>query len=546
MEHALAAEDFQGAIRLVEEGGQEILRGSQMNTLLGWWEDLPLELVESRPKLCLIYSWAWLATGHPEESESCLLAIEQELGATMDEFIVEEPGAKSIEPADLVALEEIAVIRGQLAIVGGDIAEALKLSRLVLPYLEEDGQPFIYNPPVNLRTIAHFNMGVAHKIRGELDRAEQALSEAILLGQKQGNVHVVAAAFGNLASAQAIQGELNKAMQTCQRGLQIVQEMAGRSSPLSGRLQVELGALLYEHNDLEPSLQHLQDGISVAKTWGYMDALLPGYTGLARLRATKGDWSGAFTALDELVRLGRRTPETVMPTVESFRARLWVAQGNVEAAGHWVATARPHLDGDLNYLQEEESIILARVLIAQQRWIEAELLITRLLELAKGGERWGRVIELLILRALTLDVQHRQGEALEPLAEALRLSEPQGYVRIFVDEGEPMAQLLYRAVANGIRPGYSGKLLNVLHDSESSAATESEVREPKSRIIEPLTAREIEVLDCLTEGLSNREIAQQLTISLTTVKTHTRNIYRKLDVNSRTQAVARGKALGIS
>ncbi len=309
---------------------------------------------------------------------------------------------------------------------------------------------------------------------------------------------------------------------------------------------MELGALLYEQNDLEASLQHLQDGISVAKPWDYMDALLPGYTGLARLRATKGNWSMAFTALDELARLGRRTPETVMPTVESFRARLWVAQGNVEAAGHWVATVRPNLDGDLNYPQEEENIILARVLIAQQRWIEAALLVNRLLELAKGGERWGRVIHLFILRALALDAQDQPGEALESLAEALRLAEPQGYVRIFVDEGEPMAQLLYGAVANGTRPGYSGKLLSVLHDSESLTATESDVREPKTKLIEPLSAREIEVLDCLTEGLSNREIAQQLTISLTTVKTHTRNIYRKLDVNSRTQAVARGKALGIT
>jgi LuxR family maltose regulon positive regulatory protein len=234
-----------------------------------------------------------------------------------------------------------------------------------------------------------------------------------------------------------------------------------------------------------------------------------------------------------------------MPIVESFRARLWAVQGNVDAAGRWAETSGLHVDGELSYLREEESINLARVLMAQKRWDVAGRLIGRLLEAAESGERWGRVIELLILQALLLDAQDESDEALEFLARALPLAEPQDYMRIFIDEGEPMAQLLYRAAAHGITPGYTGKLLASFQNLESAPVAESEVRAAKFGIIEPLSAREFEVLDCLTEGLSNREIAQRLTISLTTVKTHTRNIYRKLDVNSRTQAVARSIALGI-
>jgi LuxR family maltose regulon positive regulatory protein len=183
--------------------------------------------------------------------------------------------------------------------------------------------------------------------------------------------------------------------------------------------------------------------------------------------------------------------------------------------------------------------------MAQKRWDAAVGLIGRLLEVTENGGRWGRVIELLILQALALDAQGQSDEALRPLSQALTLGKPQGYVRIFVDEGEPMAHLLYRAAAHGITPGYTGALLAALQNLRLAPVGESEVREPISGIIDPLSVRELEVLDCLAEGLSNREIAQQLTISLTTVKTHTRNIYRKLDVNSRTQAVARGKALGI-
>jgi LuxR family maltose regulon positive regulatory protein len=545
VEHALAAGDYPGVVRLIEEGAQELLTDGRMNTLLRWWKELPPKTVETRPKLCLIYSWAWLATGHPEEAESCLIAIERELGVTMDEFVVEGRRAKSVEPAVQGALEEIAVVRGQLALLSGDVVEALKLSRFVLPYLEEDDQPFLYNPPAKLRTVAYFNMGIAHKLGGELSRAEQSLTEAILLGQKQGNVHVVAAAFGQLANVQAVRGYLGQVLRTCQEGLTVILEMAGRGSPMTGRLQTELGVLLYERNELETALHHLQEGISVAKPWGYVDALLQGYTGLAQLRVAQGDWSGAFAALDELAMLGRSKPEIVMPTVESFRARLWTAQENVEAAGLWAETSGLHVDSELSYMREEETIILARVLMAQKIWDAADRLIDRLLKVTESGDRWGRVIELLILRALVFDAQDKSNVALEHLARALKLGEPQGYVRIFVDEGETMARLLYLAAARGISPGYTGELLTAFQDMEPSPIAESEVREPKSGFIEPLSVRELEVLDCLADGLSNREIAQRLTISLTTVKTHTRNIYRKLDVNSRTQAVAKGKAFGI-
>jgi len=544
VDHSLVARDYQRAIRLIEQGMEEIFQSSRLNTLLRWWPQIPPELIESRPKLSLNFSWAWLATGHPEEAEGCLLAIERTLGAKIDEFFTGNTESASLVPATRAALIEVAVVRGQLAIGRGDISKALELSLLVLPSLMEEDQPYLLNPPIDSRTVVYFTMGQVYKARGELSAAENALSRAAALGSEQENVHIVSVAFGQLASVQVIQGKLNQAKQTCQRGLQSVQQMAGRSSPMSGRLQVELGTLHYERNNLEAALHHLEEGINVARPWGYMDALLPGHRVLAQLRVAQGDWSGAFSILDELTKLGGSNPDTGM-ALEAFRARLWTAQGNVEAAGLWAETSELQVDGKLDYLREEENIILARVLMAQRKWDVAVGFIGRLLEVTESGERWGRVIELLILRALALDALGQLDEELEPLARALTLAMPQGYVRIFVDEGEPMAQLLYRAVAHGITPSYTGKLLTSLQYSESVPVPPTGIQESKPGIIEPLSAREIEVLDCLAEGLSNREIAQRLTISLTTVKTHTRNIYRKLDVNNRTQAVAKGRALGI-
>ncbi len=545
VEHALAAKDYENAIHLIELSLQEMFRHSQLNILLGWWAQLPHELVILHPALCISSSWAWVATGQPEEAERCLQITEQALGAKMDELFVDGGGGQISSPESLSGLVDVAIIRAQLAIGRGEIGEALRLTGLVLPYLEDDDQPFLYNPPMDLRNLVFFIMGIAHKLRGELREAGKALLDAAELAYERRNVHLVSTAYGHLATVQALQGQLRQAESTCRRGLQLVQEIARQRSPISSLCQAELGIVLYEQNDLEAAQYHLQEAIAVARPWGHWEGFLPGYTGLAQLRAAQGEWDEAFAALDELAELGQSNPEAVIPTVESFKARLWAAQGNVEAAGLWAETSGIHVDGELSYPREEESIVLARVLMAQKRWDAAARLIGRLLEVTESGERWGRVIELLILQALVLGAQDRPDAALEPLARALTLAEPQGYVRIFVDEGEPMAQLLYRAAAHGITPGYTGELLAAFQNLESAPVVESEVREPKSGIIEPLSARELEVLDCLTEGLSNREIAQRLTISLTTVKTHTRNIYRKLDVHSRSQAVAKGKALGI-
>jgi LuxR family maltose regulon positive regulatory protein len=544
VEHALAAEDFDNVIRLAELGAMEILMQGQQSVLLKWQGELPRELVASRPRFCMTIAWAWLSIGHTREAEACLQLLEQSLGKEMVALYAVQDRAEKIDPAIQVVLVEIAVMRIELAIEGGDIAQVFKLSQLVLPYLEDEERPHQDSHLENLRSVVFFVLGLAYKISGELSEAGEALSKAAVLGRQLGNVYVAAGSVGRLAGVQAMQGHLDQAVRTCKQGLKLVQEMVGEP-PMFGLIHAELGNLLFERNDLEAALHHLQEGVDLAKPWGFLEAFVPGYMGLARLKAAQGEWSEAFAVLDELMELGQRNPEAVMPAVEAFRAKLWAAQGNVESAGMWAETSGLHVDGELSYLREGESIILVRVLMAQKRWDAAVGLIGRLLEVTENGGRWGRVIELLILQALALDAQGQSDEALRPLSQALTLGKPQGYVRIFVDEGEPMAHLLYRAAAHGITPGYTGALLAALQNLRLAPVGESEVREPISGIIDPLSVRELEVLDCLAEGLSNREIAQQLTISLTTVKTHTRNIYRKLDVNSRTQAVARGKALGI-
>jgi len=549
VQHALVARDYDDAIRLIQVGAQEMLVGSQLSVLLKWWPQLPQELVAFRPKLCMTYAWAWVATGHPEEAERCLQTIEQALGAEMDELCSGSDPTQTLPPEVQAALVEVAVVRAELAIERGNVDRALQLCRLALPYLEGDEGPIFYNHPIDSRLIVSFVMGLAHIYRGELSAADNALSEAASLGQERRNVPVVAGSYGRQASVQALQGHLRRAVRTCQRGLQVVQEMAGRRLPMTSLIQAQLGTLQYEQNDLEAALSHLQESISLAKSWGLLEAFVPAYTGLAQVRVAQGDWGSAFAALDELAVLGQNNPQAVMPAVESQRAILWVAQGKVDSARRWAQVASLDLDGEIGFRREAELIILARVQMAEKRWDEATLLVCRLLDGAETGERWRSVIELLALQALLLDAQGKRDEALEPLARALTLAEPEGYVRIFVNEGQPMATLLRAAASRDVAPPYVARLLSAFAESavdqrpKTKADRSSYVLRPSSPLVEPLSERELEVLRLMAAGLKYKEVAEELVISLNTVRYHTRNIYGKLGVNSRTRAIARATDL---
>jgi ATP/maltotriose-dependent transcriptional regulator MalT len=210
-----------------------------------------------------------------------------------------------------------------------------------------------------------------------------------------------------------------------------------------------------------------------------------------------------------------------------------------------VADGEPTLPQQPDYFALIEYIVLARILIAQEQWDEATSLLRQLLNAARAGSRTSRVIEILAFLALALQALGDTPQAIAALQRALTLAEPEGYIRIFVDEGPPMACLLYQALTRGIRPDYVLRLLAAFPVPEPEAATPSVVHRPSAALVEPLSERELEVLQLIAGGLTNREIASRLFLSLNTVKAHTRNTYGKLDVHTRTEAAARARALGL-
>ncbi|MFC1961263.1 LuxR C-terminal-related transcriptional regulator [Chloroflexota bacterium] len=229
----------------------------------------------------------------------------------------------------------------------------------------------------------------------------------------------------------------------------------------------------------------------------------------------------------------------------AWQARLWLAQGKLELAAQWAAERTLPPDNELVFLHEVEDVALARILVAQGKLEEATGLLKRLYEVAALGGRTARMIEVLNLQALSSQASNDIPQALVNLEKALLLAEPGGFIRAFVDEGPPLAQLLYEALTNGIKVDYVGRLLAAFPVSEQTLTSPSKTQVPEFNMVEPLSERELEVLHLVAEGLTNPEIAAKLFISLNTVKVHTRNINSKLDTHNRTQAVAKARTLGI-
>jgi LuxR family maltose regulon positive regulatory protein len=272
-----------------------------------------------------------------------------------------------------------------------------------------------------------------------------------------------------------------------------------------------------------------------------------GYTVLATILQAQNDAAGALEALQHAEKIQSRHPNyhKLNSMVNICRVRLCLTQGEPEDAARQAMETQLG-ETEILIFREQEQMILARVLIVQTRWSEALHLLAQLAKDAETGRRFGRLIEILALQAVARQLQGDTAQALIALEKALTIGEPEGYVRVFVDQGTPMATLLRQAGARGTVPDYVSRLLVALgaEGKESASAPPPSSSSPFP-LAEPLTSRETEVLRLLGEGYSNQQIAETLVVTLNTVKKHASNIYGKLGVRSRTRAVVRAQELGL-
>jgi len=557
--HALAAEDFGRAADLVELAVPAMRRNRQEATVLGWLKALPDELVRARPVLSVHYAGTLLLNGELEGVLARLRDAEQWLDTKTD--MGELALASS---AEMVVVDEeefrglpgsIAIYRAAIALALGDVADTMKYARRVLDLVPEDDH-------LRRGSAAGF-LGLAYWTRGDLEAAHRSYAECMARVQRAGHISDAIGCSIALADIRISQGRLREAMSTYERGLQLATEQSALLLRGAADMHVGMSELHLERDDLDAATQHLLRSKELGELAGLRQNRYRWRVAMARIRKAEGDLAGALDLLQEAERLYVSDFFPYVHPVAASVSRVWVAQGRVGEAFDWARELGLSVSDDLSYLREFEHITLARVLLARSKsdrtehsMLEAMELLERLLQAAEEGERTGSIIEILMLQALAHQIQGDISAALVPLERALMLAEPEGYVRIFVDEGPPMAVLLAklhehsqkrpRAALMNVPLAYIERLLALLRGERvqegisPAAPSAPALAQP---LLDPLTERELEVLRLIAAGLSNRDIAARLVLALSTVKSYVNTIYGKLQVESRTQAVARARAL---
>jgi LuxR family maltose regulon positive regulatory protein len=384
-------------------------------------------------------------------------------------------------------------------------------------------------------------LGLAYWTSGDLEAANRSVADSVASLHMAGNIYFQIVGTVVLADIRVAQGRLHEAARAYEQSLQLATEQGGPVLLGTADLYTGLSELHRERNDLEAATQHLLRGKALGE-----QAVLPGSesrlgAAMARLKEAQGDLDGALDLLHEAERLYKRDPVPDVRPVAALKARVWLLQGRLTEALGWVRERGLFADDDLSYLREFEHITLARVLIAEFKSERAEGSIHEAMG-AKAGGRTGSVIEVLVLQALAHQAQGDIPPALVSLERALTLAKPEGYIRIFVDEGQPMQTLLAESLAHEADPVYVTQLLAVMNQQMGD---ETATPDPNELLIEPLSKRELEVLRLLAMGHTNQAVADELIIAVSTAKKHVNNIFGKLGVGSRTQAVSRARELDL-
>jgi LuxR family maltose regulon positive regulatory protein len=517
--HALAAGDAPYAARVVERHVDELILRGEAATIGRWVSTLPADLTSTRPRSCLAQTFAAVARGDLEAAQASLDAAERAVATPPHEVI--EP---TVGPAGSLLINVHATIALERAVLAHLRGDAEATARFASDALAAAGEQ-----ETMLGSIAQWHLAVAEWLRGRLPEAELAFASSIRHWRATGQADLIAWGSHHLGEVQRARAELDAAVQTARRVLELT------DAPASGVAYLGMAQVAYERNELDAARAHVVEGIKRCRQYAYTQPLAGGLATLAWIRLADGDREGALDAIAEAERIAPGADVTsLLNPVPAQRARLLLALGDVEGAGRWLRLRGVGVDDAVDYRREREYLVLARVLLAGDRPDAAVRLLDRLHHAATAAGRTGSQIEIQALRALGLTAHGRPAYAEEVLVEALRLAHPQGYIRVFADEGPPMRALLGRLMATqrDLPLGYLGRLIRAVEPGPPG-------------LVDGLTSRELEVLRLLAAGRPNQQIARELVVAPSTVKKHVTHILQKLGAANRTEATHRARQLGL-
>ncbi|MFC1879120.1 LuxR C-terminal-related transcriptional regulator [Chloroflexota bacterium] len=522
--HAAAANDIARAERLIEGDGLPIHWLGAASPVLNWLASLPKTELDARPSLWVTYASVLVFAGQSGGVEQKLQAAEAAIAEAADvkaapgglQNII-EPEAK---PQDLIG--RIAALRAMMAVPLHQVESIITQSRLALEQLHSDNLTY--------RTAANWTLGYAYEIQGDRIAASQAYSEVISRTKASGNFMFTLAATTSLGNIQEAENQLHLAAETQRAALQLAGDPP---VPFACASYLSLARILYEWNELDAAEQHAQKSAQLAQQIEGVDTPAACWLFLCRLKLAQGDVAEAAFMLAQADQfMQQHNFGHLLPEIAAASVLISLNQGNLAKAAD---LAEKH----------ELPLSQARVHLAQGDPGEALALLEPLRRQVEAKGLVDERLKVMVLLAVALYAHGEKEGAVGLLGEVLALAEPGSFIRTFVDEGPPMARVLYEILSHRIKPDYVRRLLVAFPDSESGQTNPSKIQAPKSELFEPLSEREIEVLELISEGLTNQEIATRLFLSQHTVKVHAHNIYGKLGVKNRTEAVAKGKSLGI-
>ncbi|HEX2183238.1 MAG TPA: LuxR C-terminal-related transcriptional regulator [Rubrobacteraceae bacterium] len=528
IEHAFSTLDYERAARLVERGIREVFpRRGEVPTVLRWLEALPAETKRRRPWLLVEHAVALAVSDRPGDVEPVLQEIER--------------AAETADEKDRQFLRGCAsAVRSWRARLRGDAPHAVELARQSLSLLPAEDTP--------QRTFAAICLGEALRTSGDLAAASEAFAEAVELGRSAGHIYGTLISMVWQARVQAAQGRLREAEGSFRRALRFVTEQGVELLPAAGLAHLGMGTLLYERNDLDGAEHELEKGIRLAELTREVSNLVWGYVTLSRAKLARGDEDGALVTAHEAELVARSSGADLESAIATaWMVRLRLARGELAEAVALEQERAANAQNAADAARVVDRLTSARVLHARGRRDEALGLLEVLRDFAETSGVTGGLIEILALQALVLWANNEKEKAVSTLTRALALAEPEGFVRTIVNEGPAMADLLSATLEAGQRgrldspvsAHYLRKLLAALERDASGSAQRD------ARIPEPLSEREMEVLVLIAAGKRNLEIARELFVVLSTVKTHVQNIYRKLGARNRAQAVSRAREMNL-
>lgn len=537
--HALAGRDFSRAAGLVEITWQKMHESFQSAVWLGWVKELPEELIRTRPVLCTQIAWAFMDAHEVDASESRLRDAER---------CLEDPSGGMV----IVDQEQFRSLRARIAFARAynaqtrrDFVSAIKYAELVLELIPEENQ--------SLRSQASAILGATHLITGDLDAACRSMDDWIDHSLKIGNYFsAFAYAMVEKADILATQGHLREALRTYQQALQLASKHDSRVLRVMAHPYLGMAMLCHEMGDDKAAEQHLQKSLELAGLHRSVDWSYRRCIAQARLNESTGDLDEAVNLLEEAKSFYIKTLMPHTRPLDALKARIYLKQGRLSEAEEWVNKQGLSVDDELIYFREFEHLILARVLLGEYQnnreehvILKALRLLERLLQAAEDRRRLGSVLQILVIQVLAYQVKGDTAKAYASLERTLTLAQPEGYFRIFIDEGEPLRSLLsgFRGSIEKQSHGTKYELSGYVDKLLSAFAQPKAVQQ--SKLIEPLSQRELEILRLLRTELSVPEIARELVVAVSTVRSHTKSIYSKLGVNNRRAAVNRAAELNL-